>query len=268
MNQAYLNGAILPYRDCALHISDLQIQRGYGIFDFFRCRNGEIPWLDDYEDRLFRSLQLSGLEQPLTRREFRTALDRLQEKNGGLKGAFKVIVTGGESENLEGVSGKPTIIILQVDWSPPPPESLTAGVNLVSDYFIRPNPEVKTLYYFNSLRLREKIREYNAVDVLYYGDTVSECSRASVFWVKDGKLCTPGTNILKSITRKRVLELATDTRITDPAPDELLAADEVFIASTSRDVTPVVSIDGRKIGSGRPGKIARELRAAFLAAGW
>ena len=100
----YFNGDLVAFGDLHLHVTDLLFQRGYGIFDFFRSRNGSIPWLEDYMERLFTSLELSGIEVDLNREQFASVIHDLQEKNGMVNGAFKVIVSGGYSENLESVS--------------------------------------------------------------------------------------------------------------------------------------------------------------------
>lgn len=268
MNWCYFNGAITRYEECSLHISDLLIQRGYGVFDFFRCRNGQIPWLEDYTGRLFRSIGLSGIDSPLSSHEFTRVIQNLQEKNGGENTAFKVLVTGGNSENLEQVTGSANMIVLHVPWNRPPEETFKKGVNLISDHYLRPNPEIKTLYYFNSLRLQERMRAFRAVDVLYHTGKITETSRASVFFVKNGSVFTPGKNILNGITRKQVLSMSGDIVYGELEFEELFGVDEMFLTSTSRDVTPVVSVDGRKIGNGKPGKITREIQSAFRSRGW
>jgi branched-subunit amino acid aminotransferase/4-amino-4-deoxychorismate lyase len=263
MTYCYLNGEILPYKDCCLHVSDLQIQRGYGVFDFFRSRNGDIPWLEDYTNRLYNSLQLSGIDAGLSPPDFLSAVQSLQKKNGLPNGAFKVIVSGGYSNTLDSVTGSANVIILHIPWEPPDPKLLERGVNLVSHPYIRPNSEIKTLYYFNTLRLHRKLVDYNAVDVLYYSDTVSEASRANIFMVKDNIIYTPESHILKGITRKHVLLLFPEIRIEDIPSDNLPDYNEAFITSTSRDITPVVNIDGRNIGNGKPGPVTREIMSAF-----
>jgi branched-chain amino acid aminotransferase len=110
----YFNGEMLPYDKISLHISDLLIQRGYGIFDFFRTRNGTLPWLEDYTDRVFNSMRLSEIETEMTREQFTAVIHELQGMNGFENGAFKVIVTGGYSETLESVTGPPNFLILNV----------------------------------------------------------------------------------------------------------------------------------------------------------
>jgi branched-chain amino acid aminotransferase len=264
-NYSYFNGNLVPLEDLHLHVSDLLFQRGYGVFDFFRSREGSIPWLDDYLDRLYTSLEISGIEVDLDREQITSALHELQQRNGLENEAFKVIVTGGYSDNLETVSGKANLVIMNIPWKKPPEDTFEKGVHLIRETFVRPNPEVKTLYYFNSLRLQKKLREYNAVDVMYHTDRISETSRTNLFFVKGGRVYTPASNMLKGITRKRVLYRFSEIQEENIDVGQLYEFDEIFLTSTSRDVTPVVSVEGQKIGTGTPGPITREIQAAFNA---
>jgi branched-chain amino acid aminotransferase len=263
MSYCYLNGETLPYKECNLHISDLLLQRGYGVFDFFRAREGQIPFLRDYTDRLYNSIRLSDIEAPLSREEFTSIIYDLQQKNGPNNEAFKVIVTGGYSDNLEAVTGAANMIILNIPWHRPPHDTLQKGVNLITSEYQRPNPEVKTLYYFNSMRLAKKLKEFDAVDVLYHTSTITETSRASIFFVEGANIYTPEKNILKGITRKQILSKFKEIIVEDIEINRLHNFDEVFISSTSRDITPVVSVDGKMIGTGKPGKVTMEVMSEF-----
>jgi D-alanine transaminase/branched-chain amino acid aminotransferase len=267
MSLAYLNGTFMPYADCRLHVSDLQLQRGYGVFDFFRVRKGEIPYLEDYTGRLFTSMEFSGMDQPFSKAEFHRIIGELQGKNeqdfAGVEHAFKVLVTGGFSENLASVSGPPNVLILQVPWAPPPPSLKEEGLRLVTDRFQRPNPQVKSMYYFNSLRLARRIKEEGALEVLYHTDLFSECSRSSVFFVKGGKVFSTRQHILDGITRKQLMKRFPEIGERDVHTHELFDVDELFITSTSMDVAPVVAVDGKPIGKGVPGPVTRELQHAF-----
>ena len=268
MNQSslcYFNGDLVPFQDLHFHVSDLLFQRGYGIFDFFRSREGSIPWLEDYVRRLYTSLELSAIDVDLNQDEFTSVIQDLQRQNGLANGAFKVIVSGGYSDNLDSADGKANLVILNIPWTRPPEESYQKGVNLISEEFVRPNPEVKTLYYFNTLRLQKKLREYNAVDVLFYTDKISEASRANLFFVKGDRVFTPASDILKGITWKKVLSLFPEIRIEDIETEKLYNFDEMFMTSTTRDVTPVVAVEGRKIGTGVPGPLTRKIQEAFNA---
>jgi branched-subunit amino acid aminotransferase/4-amino-4-deoxychorismate lyase len=259
----YFNGDLLPYRDLHLHVSDLQIQRGYGIFDFFRARQGEIPWLEDYTDRIFNSLKLSEIDLDMDREQFKTLVFELQEKNHLDNGAFKVLITGGYSDSLDAVSGPPNLMILNLPWQAPPAESFEQGVHLIKKHFVRSSPEIKTLYYFHTLSLRKKIASYRAIDVMFCTDLITEASRANLFFVKGNTILTPADQILKGITRKQVLALFPEIKTRDIKTDRLYDFDEVFLTSTSRDITPVVSIEGQNIGKGIPGPVTREVQAGF-----
>jgi len=267
-NYSYFNGDLIPFKDLKLHVTDLLFQRGYGVFDFFRSRNGSIPWLKDYIDRLYTSLDLSSIEVDLYPEQFESVIYLLQQKNDLSNGAFKVIITGGYSENLESANGPANIVILNIAWNKPPAESFAQGVHLIRERFVRPNPEVKTLYYLNTLRLQKKLREYRAVDVMFHNDWISEASRANLFFVKKDRVFTPARDILKGITRKKVLSLFPHIRVEDIEASALYEFDEIFLTSTSRDVTPVVSVEGQKIGKGSPGPLTREIQSAFYARGW
>lgn len=259
----YLNGKFLPFSECRIHVSDLQLQRGYGIFDFFRCRNGEIPWLEDYVERLFRSVSLADIDTSVTPERFLETVMELFARNSLENGGFKVIVTGGDSETLESVTGEANFIILNRPWNPPPKETYIEGVNLVKLEYVRHDPEIKTLNYFNTMQLRKKFREFNAVDVLYHNDHITEASRANLFFVKQGTIYTPATGILMGVTRKQVMGLAGEVWVEDIPTDSLYDFDEMFLTSTSRDITPVVGVEGRTIGSGKPGPVTREVMELF-----
>lgn len=267
-NFCYLNDDLVRYEDIHLHISDLLFQRGYGIFDFFRTRNNSIPWLDDYVERLFTSLELSDIETDLDREQFTSIIHTLQQKNGLANGAFKVIVSGGYSDNLESVTGPANIVILNLAWKKPPEETFAKGVSLIRDRYVRPHPEVKTLYYFNTLKLQKKLKKFGAVDVLFHTNRISEASRANIFFIKQGEVFTPASDILKGITRKQVLSICPEIHVEDIETERLYDFDEVFITGTSKDITPVVSIEGQKIGNGIPGPVTREIQASFRAKGW
>ena len=271
MNQSslcYFNDKLVRFEDMHLHITDLLIQRGYGVFDFFRSRNGSIPWLEDYLERLLTSLELSGIEVELGKDQLASIIHDLQQRNGLVNGAFKIIVTGGYSDNLDAATGQANLVILNIPWKKPPEETFVKGVHLIRENFVRPNPEVKTLYYFKTLSLQKKLREYSAVDVMYLTDRISEASRANLFFVKGDRVYTPASNILKGITRKRVLSLFSEIQVEDIDAGLLYDFDEIFLTSTSRDLTPVVSVEGQKIGKGNPGPITREIQSAFNKAGW
>lgn len=117
--------------------------------------------------------------------------------------------------------------------------------------------------------LQKEVKEKQADDVLYYKhDVISEFPRSNIFIINNnGELLTPANNILAGITRKKVLELAKDVipvTMRDITLTELKNATEVFMTSTTKRLLPIVEIDGKKIGDGKPGKITTALYKLFL----
>lgn len=263
MNSCYFNGKIIPFAECNVHVSDLQFQRGYGIFDYFRAKDDHIQWLDDYLDRFFNSLLISEFEIDLSRNDIKSILSEIQKRNGMKESGFKIMVTGGYSEDLGSVDGKPNVLILNIPFKKTDISLIEKGVNLITCDYVRPFAEVKTLNYFTSLRLHKKKKEFNAVDVLYHNDLISETSRANIFFIKGDSIYTPKNNILKGITRKHILELVPYIRIEDIPTNKLFDFDEIFISGSNKDILPVTNIDGKNIADGKPGKITRELISAF-----
>ena len=116
-NYCYINGEIKKYKECTLHISDLQFQRGYGVFDFFRCRNGKLQWMDDYLDRLANSVNKADIDLDLSREDIQTIIYELKDRNSLENGAFKILISGGYSETLDAVSSPANVIILNIPGS-------------------------------------------------------------------------------------------------------------------------------------------------------
>jgi D-alanine transaminase/branched-chain amino acid aminotransferase len=130
-------------------------------------------------------------------------------------------------------------------------------------------PEAKTIDYLQAICLQPFIKENNADDVLYYDQTeIRECPRANFFIVtKNDAVLTPSKNVLKGITRKKILDFA-ELNVKETGIDlhDLENAKEAFITSTSKNVLPVLKIDGNTVGNGMPGEITAKIYNRLLAA--
>lgn len=263
---SYINGQFLPFEECKLHVSDLGFQRGYGIFDFFRAKGNHIIWKEDYFDRLFNSIDASDITIDLNTEKLEALCLDLQAQNNLDYSTFKVMVTGGLSSDLGTHQNKPSLIIIQNPFKGLEQSSYENGVNLISLEYQRPDPEIKTLNYYFSIRQHRKIKEFEALDVLFYTDQIRETGRSNFFGIKNGIIHTPKDKILKGITRKHVLELSKQGfsfQERDIFKDELFTFEEVFITGTTKFIVPVVKIDGKQIGKGIPGELTRKLIADF-----
>lgn len=261
----YINHRFLYYEDAKLHVSDIGLQRGYGIFDYFIGMDGRIPFLEDYLDRFYGSAKMLNMEVPLERDMMKEKIAYLIQQNKlGISG-IKLLLTGGYSEDLYSPS-TPNFMILNIPITHQPGD-FGEGVKLILLDYRRHIPEVKTTFYLPSIALFPKLKETGAVEVLYHHNgLISETTRANIFLVKKGKLITPSLGVLRGITRKYVLQVSRDLMPVEEREvklEELWESEEVFITGTSKHVAPVVEIEGRVIGNGKPGKITKAVSEAY-----
>ena len=261
----YLNDRFLPYEEATIHVSDLAIQRGFAVFDFFREINGGVPFLEDYLDRFFVSAEALGLTVPLDRNSIRQNIFHLLEENGFRNSGIKLILTGGNTEDFL-TPVKPNFIILNTPFKELP-EHYLEGVKLMLFEYQRYLSEIKSINYFLAVWLLPRLREVGAIEPLFHsGERLLETSRGNIFIVRDGILATPAENVLPGIMRKHLIQLARKSyRVEerDVMLDEIQAADEVFITGTTKHVLPIIQIDDMVIGDGRPGPVTLELMRAF-----
>lgn len=261
----FINNRFLDYDDARIHISDLGLQRGFGIFDYFLEMNGRIPFFNDYLDRFYNSAKRLGMDVPLDRDILKEKIAFLLQQNKFGSSGIKLLLTGGYSEDLYSPSKANFLIInmpLKYD-----PCAFGDGVKLLMMEYKRWWPEVKTTYYLPSLIMFQKLKETGAIEILYnQNGLLSETTRANIFLIRDNKLITPKNEILKGITREHVLKVAEnimDVDVRDVRTEEIGLSEEVFITGTSKHVMPVIAIDGQVIGDGMPGKMTRVISAAF-----
>ncbi|MFD2515518.1 aminotransferase class IV [Pontibacter locisalis] len=260
---AYLNQEFLPLKSATLHVSDLAIQRGYGVFDFIKVEGKQPLFLQNYLDRFYSSAGELNLKVPCTKQELKATIFDLVQKNDLGTSGLKMILTGGYSENgFDPVV--PNLLIQQQSLTLPGKEMVENGIKVITHEYVRELPEVKTINYTMGIRLQKTVKEKGAADVLYHTNgAVSEFPRCNFFIVKqDGTVATPSQNILRGITRKNVLSLAArkfkavEEEIT---LEDVLQAKEAFLTSTTKRVVPIVKVDEAVIGEGKPGEVTLSL---------
>ncbi len=262
----WVNDSLIPSDEANLNIADLAVQRGYGIFDFFKTIDGKPVFLEDHLDRLYRSAVLMRLELKQSRDEIRDKIIRLIENNNLKDSGIKMILTGGFSPDGFNIA-EPNLIISQQAFEIPRTMS-EKGISILTHEYQRQFSNAKTLDYLQAIWLQPILKEKKADDVLYYSDgLIRECPRANIFIVtKDQKVLTPESGMLKGVTRKQVLEISEVRYVTearDVSLEELRNAGEVFITSTTKNILPVVQVDGYVIGDGNPGEVSRALAKEY-----
>ncbi len=261
MHWFYLDGQFVERGDAKIPVEQTGIARSYGVFDFFRTVHSQPRFLEDYLARFAKSQTFLGLSRQVEEAEVMEAITELQQRNGFDHSSFKLILLGDGPDGADVYD--PLFMVLNFPLSTQRPES----VKLISHEYVRDFPEIKSLNYFTSFSLTRKKAAAGASEVLFHKDgVVSEASRCNVFAIRDGELWTPKDNILRGITRMHVMRSAKQllpVKEGDMSLEDLVAADEVFITSTTKDIMPVSHIDEHVIADGRPGPWSLRLQKVF-----
>lgn len=257
----FVNDLFIPASEASLLVSDLAIQRGYGVFDFLKTIDGRPVFPEEHLVRFFHSAQRLRLPVGKTKEELHNILLQLMGKNNLPSSGIRLTLTGGYSPDGYSLSS-PNLVITENPLQLPASGAFEKGIRLVSYSHQRQLPDTKTIDYLMAIWLQPYIREKGADDVLYHKDgVISECPRSNFFIVTaDDKVATSSENILKGVIRGKVLELAGRQFKVEERPvllDEVWTAREAFITSTTKHAMPVVAVDGRSVGEGIPGRVSR-----------
>lgn len=263
----FLNTDFVEEEKAVLHVSDLAIQRGYGIFDFLRVMDNHPMFLDDHLNRFYASASEMRLEVQYTKEEFKSILLELIAKNNIPMSGIKITLTGGYSPDGYQLI-KPNLIITQqpLNLSVNP---IQKGIKVITHEYVREMPHVKTINYLMGVWTQKKMMEQQASDVLYQiKGEVSEFPRCNFFIVReDGVVVTPAKNILSGVTRKNVLKLASkkfSIKEEVVTLNDITSAREAFLTSTTKRIIPITQVDDHRIGDGAPGPVALELFADLI----
>jgi branched-chain amino acid aminotransferase len=274
----YLDGKYVPSEEAKVSVFDHGLLYGDGVFEGIRVYNGRIFRLDQHLDRLFNSAKAIMLPIPLTRKQLVEACCGTCRQNKLKDGYIRLVVTRGVGYlGLNPFRCKnPTVFIIADRIELYPEEVYRKGLKLITASTQRTNPaamspSIKSLNYLNNILA--KIEAVNAgtleAIMLNAQGHVAECTGDNIFIVRGGKLETPpvSAGALIGITRQVVIDLAAKRKIAVSEPNltryDLSTADEVFLTGTAAEIVPVSSIDGRIIGSGRPGGLTLKLMEDF-----
>lgn len=273
----YIDGQFLPREQAKVSVFDHGLLYGDGVFEGIRAYNGRIFRLNEHIDRLFDSAKTIDLAVPVSKEEMAKIIIETMRRNNLRDGYIRPIVTRGVGDlGLDPRKcEKASVICIAIEWGAMYGDLYEKGLKAVS-VSVRRNPacalppNVKSLNYLNNI-LAKIEANYKGGDEAIIFDTngyISEGSGDNIFVVKNGVIITPPTlNNLRGVTRAVVLEIASSHGITLEEKNlgyfDMYSADEVFVTGTAAEVAPITTIDGRSIGSGKPGPITRQLIAAF-----
>jgi branched-chain amino acid aminotransferase len=270
----YIDGKFYDEKNAKISVFDHGLLYGDGVFEGIRAYNGRVFKLQEHIDRLFYSAQAILLKIPISHREIMDAVVESCRRNKIRNGYIRLVVTRGVGTlGLNPFNCKrSSIIVIAHKIQLYPPELYERGLSIITVPTVRSlhsalNPAIKSLNYLNNILA--KIEAINGgceeAIMLNAQGFVAECTGDNIFIVKGGEMFTPplSAGALYGITRATVMEIAREAGMTVSEPDltryDLFNADECFLTGTGAEIIPVVKIDGRTIGTGKPGATTKGL---------
>jgi len=270
----YIDGRYYDERSAKISVFDHGLLYGDGVFEGIRAYHGRVFKLKEHIDRLFYSAKAILLRIPLSHaRIMRIVIDTCR-RNRIQNGYIRLVVTRGV-----GTLGldpkrcrKPSVIVIADKIQLYPPALYEKGMELITVPTTRNlhsalNPAVKSLNYLNNILARIEANNAGCEEAIMLNAEgyVAECTGDNLFIVKNRQVLTPplSAGALYGITRGVVLDLAGKSGLAVAEPNltryDLFNADECFLTGTGAEIIPIVRIDGRTIGTGKPGRITRAL---------
>lgn len=278
--RVHINGRICVPEDAKISVFDRGFLFGDSVYETIGTVEGRLFALPEHLDRLERSAQRMALRLP-PRSTIEKAIAETMAAAGNAESRVRVIVTRGAGKlDLDPASvDDPQLVLIVQPLGGPSAEMYDKGVavEMVSVTRNLPNaidPSIKSGNYLNNVLAMGEARRrrpgvHEAILCNAQG-SVAEGATSNVFAVAGGELRTPALHvgILDGVTRGKVLKLAREAgvacrEVDFMTPDELRAADEVFLTSAARGVLAVVVIDGRPVGAGAPGPVTRRMMALY-----
>ncbi|MFP7494908.1 D-amino-acid transaminase [Terribacillus saccharophilus] len=263
---------IIPKESLLYPFEERGLQFGDGVYEVIRIYQGSFDLLEEHIDRLYRSADAIRLKVPFIKTELIAALQKLTATNDVRTDAKLYLqITRGSATREHSFPDVPSNFYAYIEPSNRPVSSLQHGVRAILADDIRWDLcYIKSLNLLPNILAKQTAKEKGAYEaILHKQDTVTEGSSSNVFMIKDDILYThPATvNILHGCVRARVLELAQQAGLqvkeTAFRVENLLQADEVFITSTTSEIMPIIEIDAKQVGNGKPGSITRILQRAY-----
>jgi len=278
----YLNGQLIPRSIAKLSPFDHGFLYGYGLFETMRAYNGHIFRLDSHLARLRCSAESIGLTHSILgtdegKQSLKVACLATLEANKLKDARIRLTVSAGEGDMTPdpGTCSSPTILITAQNLVPLPPEKYETGFKAAVSFLRRnsqsPLSRLKSTCYMENILARMAARAAGCDEAIFLNEQgyLAEGSSTNTFLVSNGELITPcfESGVLPGITRDAVLEIARTSNIKATERwvelNELIEAQEAFVTNSILELMPLVSVEGKPIGSGKAGQLTKELLAAY-----
>lgn len=275
----WLNGEVMPLETATAPVADHAHLYGDGLFEGIRIYGSKVFKLDEHLRRLYHGIAYLGYEMHMGFDELKATILDVCRQAGIENGYIRLNVTRGTGLGLDpkNIDRKPNVMIMVNTLALYSPEAYETGLHVVTSSFrvIPPDsldPRVKCIgRYANNILAKQEGNRMNAGEALMLNHQgyIAECTGDNLFLIQNNIVRTPhpASGILQGITRDTAMQLARDAGFkveeTFMTPMDVYTADEAFLTGTAAEVIPMVSLDGRKIGSGTPGPITLEVMRRF-----
>jgi D-alanine transaminase len=262
LEEVYINGKYLPAAEASISIFDRGFIFGDGVYEVIPVYGGRLFRLQQHLDRLRYSLGEIRLPAPLSDKEIIQIFERLLNGRSDDASIYLQITRGSAPRNHAFPDKmKPTVLAYAQDLVYPDQAHREAGVRAVSFPDQRwERCDIKSVSLLANVLARQFAHEHNAAEAVLFRDgKLTEGAASTLFVVHNGQLLTTasGHSILPGITRELVLELACDHGLqcqqTDISEQQVKQADELWLSSSTKEILPIVELDGEPVGDGKPG---------------
>lgn len=273
-SQVYLNGEFTRADEAKISVLDRGFIFGDGIYEVVPVYNGKPFRMTEHLNRLDRSLKALSIPQPKSRAQWEALVDELSRRSGLADCLVYLQVTRGvykRDHAFPKTAIEPTVFGMATEFKRPGTQVREHGmrtISIVDERWL--HCEIKSTSLLGNVLARQRAVEAGVDEVVQFRDGfLTEGSSSNIWVVSGGKLMAPPKNnlILEGVRYGFMAELAEEIgipfesrRITQ---DEVVQADELLLTSASKEVLPIVEMDGRAIGAGVPGPIYAKLRAAY-----
>ncbi|MBC2245456.1 D-amino-acid transaminase [Listeria booriae] len=271
-----VNNQLIERVEAKIDIEDRGYQFGDGVYEVVRAYNGQFFTYEEHIDRLYASANKIDLVIPFEKAELRELLEGLLKANNiGTGNVYLQVTRGIQSPRNHVVPELPLEGVLTASASEVPRDTtlFEQGRKAILEEDVRwLRCDIKSLNLLGNTMAKNKAHQAGAFEaILHRGEEVTEGSATNAYIIKDGTLMTHAADnlILSGITRQVILKVARDIGVpvaeTGFTLTDLATADEVFISSTTIEVTPIIEIDGKQVGDGKRGPITKKIHDAFTA---
>lgn len=269
----YLNGEYLPLSEAKVPVLDRGFIFGDGVYEVIPAYSRQLFRLDEHLLRLQNSLTAVRIHNPYSELEWKQMLYKLLEKNPTEDSSVYLQVTRGvaKRDHAFPANVRPTVFAMSNPLITTDEKTFKQGVAAITLDDIRwQYCNIKAITLLPNILLRQTAIDEGAAEALLVRDgEVTEGAASNVFIVIDGVIKTPpkGARLLPGITRDLIVELAQTQQLpmeeVNFSKTELMAADEIWISSSTKEIMPVVKLNDKTIGNGQPGPITRKMFNVF-----